>query len=51
MEFQVYKYRGCSHDNIGDKIIDGSAFCFSEDRFPKILNKAYDRCLVWKFQG
>jgi hypothetical protein len=24
MEFQVYKCGGCSHDNIGDEIIDGS---------------------------
>jgi hypothetical protein len=24
MEFQVYKFGGCSHDNIDDEIIDGS---------------------------
>jgi len=31
MEFQVYKCGGCSHDNIGNEIIDGSVIL-------KILN-------------
>lgn len=35
MEFQVYKYRGYSHDNIGDKIIDGSAFVLVKLGFQK----------------
>jgi hypothetical protein len=26
MEFQIYKYGGCSHDNINDKIVDSSVF-------------------------
>jgi hypothetical protein len=26
IEFQVYKCGGCSHDNIHNEIIDGSAF-------------------------
>ena len=26
MEFQVYKCGGCSYNNIGDEIIDGSVF-------------------------
>jgi hypothetical protein len=51
MEFQVYKYRGCSHDNIGDKIIDGSVFVSVKLGFQKSWIEAYDRCLVWKFQG
>ena len=26
IKFQIYKYGGCSHDNISAKIIDGNAF-------------------------
>jgi hypothetical protein len=35
IEFKVFKYGGYSHDNIGDEIIDGSAFVLVELGFQK----------------
>ena len=34
-EFKIYKYGGCSHDNIDDEIIDESSFVLVESRFQK----------------
>jgi hypothetical protein len=33
MGFQVYKYEGCSHHNIDNKIVDASAFILVESGF------------------
>jgi hypothetical protein len=33
IEFQVYKFGGCSHDNIGNEIVVGSAFISVESCF------------------
>jgi hypothetical protein len=35
IEFKVFKYKGCSYDNIGDEIIDESAFVLVESGFQK----------------
>jgi hypothetical protein len=51
MRFQVYKCGGCLHDNIDDKIIDGSAIVSVELSFQKSWMEAYDWCMVWKVQG
>ena len=47
-EFKIYKYGGCSHDNIDDEIIDESAFVLVESRFQKSWMEAYDWCLIQK---
>jgi hypothetical protein len=50
MRFQVYKCGGCSHDNIGHEIVDGSAFVSVESSFKKSWIEGYDWYLVWKVQ-
>jgi len=37
IEIQVYKCWGCSHNNIGDEIIDESAFVSMKSSFQKSL--------------
>jgi len=50
IEFKVFKYGGYSHDNIGDEIIDGSAFVLVELGFQKSWMEVSDWCSVRKIQ-
>jgi hypothetical protein len=50
IKFQVYKCGGCLHDNIGDEIIDGSAFVLVESGFQKSWMEVSDWCSVRKIQ-
>ena len=52
IEFQVYKCGGCSHDNIGDEIIDESVIVEVKSSSQKSWMEAYDDWyIVRKVQG
>jgi hypothetical protein len=51
MKFKVYNYEGCSHHNINNEIIDGSALVLVELGFQKSWMEACNWCLVRKVQG
>jgi len=51
MEFQVYKYKSYSYDNIYDEMIDESVFVSVELGFQKSWMETYGWFFVQKVQG